>query len=208
MNRKIFSFTVTTALFAAMFTSCNKDDDDLATSAFDGKIVAVVENGSAYNSLISKVVAYVETEDLYEEIAFGSYSNGGFILTLPSTPNSKFLMPIEDRLGGKISDRNAMICYISPHRFEAYNSNNELVDYLLYGFTILNETYSTFRSSFFVYVDRDVTVTGSENDGDYPFNFTISLKMGWNTLYNLENGYSTKADSRVKWYFDDDIGWW
>jgi hypothetical protein len=54
-----------------------------------------------------------------------------------------------------------------------------------------------------VYVDKDVIITGTEND--YVINMT--LKKGWNILYltNMANGggeYTTKEVSGLKWYFN------
>jgi len=75
--------------------------DMLVSSAFDGKIMATVEKGSTYNSLnsvvntVSAVVYYGSEEGVSEEFASGTYANGGFVLTLPQQPASKYFQTLE-----------------------------------------------------------------------------------------------------------------
>ena len=93
----------------AVFTSCkdNNGDDTIVeceVSVFDGSFTAIVENGNDYNSIISKVKAFVHL-DVYvsgsgivmaDEVASGDYSNGGFTITFVSSPDADFLYNVEE----------------------------------------------------------------------------------------------------------------
>jgi hypothetical protein len=222
MKRILF----TTAIIGLLFAGCGKKDNEptldpeIPTSWFDGKITAVVENGNAYNSIVSKVVSRAEIgpPEEWANLTSGNYSNGGFTLTLPATPDSKFLHKINywswDWVGVTYSDQNAKICFAdNDGDISAYTSNNVWVDYLYYG--KFGETSLTLVG--FCYTDRDVTIIGSgeERDEDWTStsNYSMSLKKGWNLVYitiveseNSENvEYSTKSVDGVKWYFWKDL---
>ena len=192
------------ALLAAgiVFSGCDKDDengDKLETSVFDGIITASVENGSAYNSTVSRVAAIEENS--VEEIAAGMYANGGFTLTLPSTPNGNFLYGIEETFGNesdiKYSNKNAKISVVVI--FEAYDKDDEYVGEFYCGkFDATTEIDVNF-----IYADRDVTVTGSVGEKDDTMDYSVSLKKGWNMVYYTENEVSTKEKTGMKWYFWD-----
>ena len=60
-----------------LVSSDKGDDDDDNPKGYT--ITAKVENGRDYNSMISevRVMAYIPTYDDFQELASGSYSNGG-----------------------------------------------------------------------------------------------------------------------------------
>jgi hypothetical protein len=213
----------TAIIMAGLFAGCKDDNNgignNLESGAFDGKITAKVVNGNQYDGLIStvKVMRWSEDDNGYEELASGNYSNGGFTLTLP-TPDDKYLGEIaEDLAGGsvKVSDKNARAFTFS--NIGAFNSTGQNVGRLYYR----NETTGTVCT--FFYADRDVTVTGSETvtekgengskDYYYTYNYSVSLKSGWNKVYIVVRDgtsantsiitFTTQAISGLKWYFQD-----
>ena len=190
---------------------------DLETSAFDGRITAVVQNGNAYNSVISRVKALYYTDSGEEHVvASGTYANGGFTMTLPSTPNAGYLSTIGSLFGGAgnmiISDRNANI--MSIDLFEGFNADDYVVCDFSYESAMAGNTttYTTF-----MYADRDVSFTGSFNDREgaeiWYYNCSVSLKRGWNIMYrtmtwngnNVDVNLTTKAVSGVRWTIADEI---
>ncbi|MDR0437085.1 MAG: hypothetical protein LBH22_02145 [Bacteroidales bacterium] len=189
--------------------ACGKDDDGkFPTSAFDGKITAVVENGNAYNSVVSKVVVMLHWHNenghcIDEEIANSNYSNGNFTLTLPILDPKTLEVLAEDAPQGiKISDEKAKIGTVYREDFHAYNNSGNKVGEFFYG----KYDGDFITSVSFMYADRDVTITGSVNDDGFVATYNVSLKKGWNKVYMTTDNrtkaeISTKEVSGVKWYF-------
>jgi hypothetical protein len=184
------------------------------SGAFDGVITAQVENGGILNSLVSELRAEIlvrrtaEWEPVYETLLLsGNYANGGFIVTLPQTPDAKYL-------------RNIVDAYFYPQFINNLNANYFVFDEIL-GYdrngsltaTIkLHEKKNDILTEYYVsfcYVDRDVIVKGHA-EGNH---FDLNLKKGWNKVYTasyLESGnitqntdpsYIIPSDVYVKWQF-------
>jgi len=210
MNKKLHYLTAAAIAVAIAAAGCDKDDDDkLVSDAFDGKITAIVENGAAYNSQFSAVAAvvYIDTVPWYEIFAIGTYANGGFTITLPATPNAKYLQAFEEAPASiNVSDKNAKAMSLS---LVASNSAGNNSSDLIYG-KVGSNSYTRVA---FMYADRDVTITGSykeEEDGyTYEEHDNVSLKRGWNRVYvtvtetetSEKAELTTKPVSGVKWYF-------
>jgi hypothetical protein len=183
------------------------DDDDGGGGGGDAtgfKITATVENGSAYNSKISTVKAMAEdyTTDTEAVLASGNYSNGGFIITLPTTPAVKYLgQMVSPNI--TVSDPGAKFCIVEP-LFEAYKGANSVGD-LCYA----KEGNSSVIFGMYMYADRDVTIDGKESGGGVNVTFNLSLKKGWNIIYNTYSPYdnsqslSSTVVSGLKWYFEE-----
>ena len=220
MSRGNFLATLCGALFAAslIFIGCGKDDDDdkLVASPFDGVITATVEKGEAYNahnSKVTTVAAQVRNNNGgREEFASGTYANGGFTLTLPATPDSKYLSPIEEIVdegkGIKISNKTAKVVELDliSNRIIAYDDNTDYYgDRLACG--MVDKNSKTVVE--FWYADKDVTMTALENEDGYKFICSVSLKKGWNRVYMTETETKIEATttpvSGVKWYFEYDF---
>ena len=198
--RKVFLALLAVCIYAIGYSQ----ETDLETSEFDGTITAVVENGNDYNAKISKVVVVAGLEDL-ETIAEGDYKDGGFTLTLPPSFDEEDLFDIMDIFDDDgagtmiISDEDAKILPLFDDNFQAFNSDGKFVGNFYY----LNEDDDdVLYSSVFIYVDRDVTVTGSFGE----ITLSMSLIEGWNIIYTSQfdeysGEYSTKAISGLKWVF-------
>jgi len=173
-------------------------DDDVET------ITAIVENGNSYNGIISTVritTGYWDYNDKYhkeDEFATGTYSNGGFELPLPSTIPSKYLTTINDELvDNNISVSDTRATWIWPDLI-GYNKNGEATGMFWCG------TSNEYIRAYYVFVDRDVKITGDGNNKS----FDVSFSKGWNICYIIDSEnstiYTTKMQSGMKWYFS---GW-
>jgi len=199
MNRTIkFSILMAITAVAMMLSSgCKKDDpvgkSNIKTDSFDGKLTAQVESGGA-----SKVMAIIGPEirdyKLYGvKYAECSYSNGGFSISLPGIP-AVDLMSVGDLFKNVLKVSGSTLTYSAPEAqvtdidFLGFDANDFLKGYFLY------KSVDGLTICFFVYTDRDVTVTGGTN-------IAVSLKKGWNRLYQTTEKLATKAPSEMKWYF-------
>ena len=198
MKRTVkFSVMMAITTVALMLSSgCSKDDPvgkgNIDSDSFNGKLTAQVESGGA-----AKVMAIIGPE-IYNNTLYGvkyaecNYSNGGFSISLPGIP-AEDLMSVGD-LFKNVLEVTGTLTYSAPEAqvtdidFLGFDANNYLKGYYLYkssdGRTIC----------FFVYTDRDVTVTGGTN-------IAVSLIKGWNRLYQSTEKVVTKAPSDMKWYF-------
>ena len=227
MSRGNFFKITCFALASIIFYGCATDvalKDNSEDIVFDGRtVIAKVENGNEYNELFKTVKAAIMWGERLEwhVITTSNYSNGGFILTLPQTIDDKYLSTIDKEhywgnfqlLGGgklAISNKNVKLTVITD--ISSYDVHNERIDGLLY-LNLHSATSDTWAH--FWYVDSDVTINGSytsDSHGDYNEKWNVSLKKGWNIVYETrrwrddghEYEYSTHVEG-LKWYcFQDD----
>ena len=199
MNQKI----LTVLAICCVFAGCQSGGDSY-------KITATVENGNDYNSEINTVKAYViyGHGDEYE-IATGKYSGGGFRLTLPQSVSSNYLGSAADIMrffmwsdAVQFSDPQVGLATLEVAGYEGDDMNIPVADFY-YHKAVNGENVA---EGTFVYADRDVTVTGSDEETIY----NVSLKKGWNIIYDVwnDNGkdeVTTKEVSGMKWYHEDDV---
>jgi hypothetical protein len=187
--------------------ACDKEKDD--DTPFN--IIAVVENGSDYDALIDKVkyLQEFETDEknrwgdpiwAEEVMAIGTYANGGFTLTLPATPNAKFLVN-PDFGNFETSDRNARITTVAD--IYAYNSDDVRVG----NFSLRKQDENGTVWGAFIYADRNFTITGSEIRYERIEEVhSMALVKGWNRVYVIKTEnreeWTTNAVSGLKWYFN------
>jgi len=207
MNTKRTLQVATTILVTTLILSgCKKNSEPLVSGAFNGTITATVENGDDYNAYFSKVWACIGADenssgglDIDEVVAQGTYANGGFSISLPSTVSNELLTNVqvffedEMRVSGNIkySDPDAELAGLS---FLALNASNEW-----FGFFYSADSDAAKRTfCFIVYANADVDVTGGPN---------VSFKKGWNRLYYSapKSLVTTKEPNGITWYFEDDL---
>ena len=134
-------------------------------------------------------------------VVSGNYADGGFTLTLPNTVSNRFCRNIEDEynydgnVNVHISNKNANIAVVNDY-FYCYDKDDENFGAFVY----YKEESNRITGAFFIYADRDVTVTGSD---DY-CNYNMSLKNGWNIAYHIapESGkeeLTTEEVGGLKW---------
>jgi hypothetical protein len=174
-------------------TSCSSEDDSFSNSITS--IVATVANGSAFDSRIDKVVVY--TQDDYQ-VATAAYENGRFVINLPKIVENSHLRKVYTYQPNlQVSNSNALGIGV---RLYAYQSENRVGEF----FYAKNTGIPT--EALFVYVDRDVRITGKHSIERWPPNphqsaishindHDISLKKGWNIIYFNET--STQQDQHL-----------
>ena len=206
------------ALFIALcvfMTSCKGEDFETSSINY---IDAVVENGSVFDSRIDKVVVYTQTN---YQAAVAVYENGRFTIDLPETIESRYLREVfTEQPGLQVSSRDAMGIGV---RLFAYQSDNRVGEFFYAKSTGIP------TEALFVYVDRDVRITGrqlTEWDNTHFPNpnpiifFThinyheISLKRGWNIIYFNETSsqegqritttevINTRTPEGLRWHFN------
>ena len=191
-------------------TSCDDDTEkpkDEPTESLNFKIEVNVEDGKDYD--IDKVKALLEEET---EIASVDYNNGIFVIEIPETAmKDQKLMNITDIIfyvpsEVTISEPNAKGTYLS---ILGYKDDEEVGEIWHHKYTDTRNTDATF-----IYVDRDLTITGSvdaENNGEtYIEKYNLDLKKGWNIMYVIYSESTlatyettTTPQSGMKWYFED-----
>jgi hypothetical protein len=219
MKKLVFSATL--ILVAMCFASCGDKKDD----GRELKISAQVTNSDQANSEVDEVraVGYifgVETPvdydgdgvtdwyDYDEEeviIASAPFKNGGFTITLPKKVDERLLEPMEfdDMEGINVSDKNAK--GMEEITLEAYK-DNENVGVFECGY----EDLTQYVQVVYMFVDRDVKLTGSYTETDgwiFTITYDLDLKKGWNTVYGIEieegGGTATtkKPDVNLTWNY-------
>jgi len=203
MKKKFYSFAAF-AFFCAslLFVSCNRDVDEPTSGAFDGRITATVVNGSQLNGIVSTVrLVYFEDWGGDVTLATGTFSNGGFSLNLPEAVPSRYLFNIEEIFGGEISDTRTNITFIGidggPLSLMGYNREG----FPIGQFNRIDRAYSATMWAIYIYVDRGVRITGSDDWSDFD---NISLTRGWNIMYTNPNSggiITTKDPGGLRWFF-------
>ncbi|HDP75508.1 MAG TPA: hypothetical protein ENN49_06505 [Bacteroidales bacterium] len=228
MKKTIFYFGLFLALglTGVVFNSCDKDDDtDGGTN--DGQVFKItatnVINDSAEIKTV-KAIVYWESGDYdygSDAIAQAPYQNNGFTLELPEILDAKYLetLDAEDLEEIFVSDNNFKFCTLDD--LNGYNSEDEKIG----EFYLVGVKEDGVYFTFWLYVDRDVTINGEyseideEDNEEYIEIYDLTLKKGWNVVYASEMEspdrhvytatISSKKPSDVNyaWYFSsyDDL---
>jgi len=194
MNRKIFLIIVSTALFAAVFTSCSKDNDGYSSpTPFSGALSGVIEGVCASWDFVG--ISFGEG-DIVETTPI---IDGKFTFSSLPTPKPEDLAPFIDSevpIDIQISDRNAKICSMSLIAFKGE------VGASFEARSIVQGTYVFAPISvnivMYYYADKDLKVKGSWSGTTMGITVSseinINLKRGWNTLQMIVSG---SEESRV-----------
>ena len=213
--KKFCLLSVIACFFAGIvFTGCDNDDDGPGVSSINS-ITAKVEKGSEFDLDVVKAVMIFGDEEEYI-VAEGNYTNGGFTIILPSEVDDRYLEGIGDDMpeGIKISNASARIGAIN---LEGYK-NDVYEDYFFHAKIEISDKIFSLIAGGFVYVDRDVTVTGSHSEPIEDSDFTLTVtfntlfKRGWNAVYaslamsekepNIITVRAvTKNPGGLKWYY-------
>jgi len=194
---KKFSVYFATALLVALsFVSCKKDDNGDGggggSSAFDGTISGKIVNPPAGigDFTLGGYYGYIYgTPDISTTV-----HNGAFSLTLTAPPAGK-LSPFSDHYpGAQPSDPNVRMAEID---FGAGS----------YGGIICASANGNLIAHF-IYVDNDVTVSGTYNDVGLKLSYNMSLKRGWNkvlaTWTSSSETYTTdNIPSNLVWQMEE-----
>lgn len=217
---KIYLFLAISALSSA-FISCDNNDSDGGSSSSANKITATNVANSSDQIKTVRGTSSSETEESEDVIAEAPYSNNGFTLTLPATLDAKYLSTVNvDDMGSGfvISNPNAKIGSLND--LQAFDVADENIGSFYYGYS--NETTYSGGSGFWLYVDSDVNITGTDSETAEGFTseliMDMKLKKGWNLAYgtvqmDLANSKMTMKYSKSKpsgmtftWSFEDYSG--
>ena len=137
-------------------------------------------------TVIAEVWWYDGEESGFFTVAEAPFVNSGFTLQLNDVPvsflESWFYYDIEEEISFVISDRNAKINGVGF--FDAFNSNNDRIGYFALASRI--SEYERYEQHW-LYVDRDVTVKGTNYDHFSKFIIDLDLRRGWNIVYEYRN---------------------
>lgn len=171
-------------LWGALIASCNKNNDGNG-----GGNATTIKATNVINSSIriTTVKVHVWDDDIGDYgdvIAQAQYKNNGFTLELPATVPAKYLDFIFDSPPKSItiSDRNVKGCALLDG-IHGYDKGENEIGY----FCLIEENDNSYYETFWMYVDRDVTVKGEYKDTDYYEEviekYDLKLKKGWNVVY-------------------------
>lgn len=195
--------------FVSLFTvvainSCSKDENTStsSSSAFDGKLSGTIktESGAALNG-------EVDTLKLYDGNVVKSFpvsADGSFEFTLP-TPSADKLDLLSEGMPDGLSITPADAKFYSVNEIEA-SKNGSYVGYVYYG----KRSATLFVEISYVYVDRDVVITGNKTitDGAYEYIYNMNLKTGWNKVFESETSSANKiVSSMTTGNIPSDVQW-
>ena len=132
-------------------------------------------------------------EDTYFTLAEAPFQNNGFELRLKDVPESFLFTLTEGWLisdGIVFSDRNVRINIVEE--FSAFDSNDDKKGAFWFGNIIrTGEDYNEVYFANWLYVDRDVTIRGTNKGtgkyGSWEYSADLNLRRGWNIVYIYYN---------------------
>ncbi|MDR2146396.1 MAG: hypothetical protein LBE91_08065 [Tannerella sp.] len=197
MNNQFFSVILMTVLFATVFTSCDKNEDE------DGDYSSPTPFSGVMSGIIEGECATWDSVGIYfnngEIIATTPIIDGKFTFSSLPTPKPEDLVPfidsevLEETTGYQISDRNVKICAMSLLAMKDTDVSHERKGIVQGVYKISLDPYSYSVNMFmYFYADKDLKIKGSWSDTDtgvkHDLETNINLKRGWNTLYYVESG--------------------
>ena len=201
MDKQFFSFIVSTVIFAAIFTSCNKYDDEYSPSTpFNGGLSGVIEGEYANWDFVGISFGgdIIETTPIID---------GKFTFSSLPTPKPEDLAPFieseEIPENIYISDKNAKICSMSLLAIKgevgaSYEGSSIVQGVYVYPNSVNMITY--------YYAEKDLKVkcslSGTNMGVKFSTDININLKQGWNTLHLIvggteENGSTTTLKNGI-----------
>jgi len=211
--KKLFYLPLVLGAMAVAFTSCSDDDNGLNTV----QINAIVQDGAALASIVSEVQAEIWGEDAPHTIASTAFnSNGTFSLRLSETPPASTLTELPSWWTEyfTVSDTAAksieaeIIGFDSDGEFVGWFWNEGGQELPGGGFSAAWEWY--------VYLDRNVSVTGTDTYMEGSDTITeimnLHLRTGWNTVWWVissttgthftETTTTTRPAGSMTWVFE------
>ena len=198
MNKRFFSYIAAAVMLAAVFTSCNKEDDEYSSpTPFSGGLSGVIEGEYASWNFVG--ISFnggdiVETTPIID---------GKFTFSSLPIPKPEDLEPfieseeIPANVKIQISDKNAKVCYISS--LLAIKGEID-ASYERRGIVQLVVADNSITMVLYYYADKDVKIKGSYSGTEMGIKqsseINLNLKQGWNTVHLImggtqENGLTT-----------------
>ena len=194
MNKHFFSFMVMTALFAAVLVSnsCNKDDDDNNKGY---PVSGTLAGDNAGNYTLMSVYFDYDKDGGPVWVATVPVTDGKFNIQLP-TPKAGDFYGLDGAPEGVTVSVEGVKC--ADASFVARVDED---DSWGKGFWLQGESSKGYFFVDYMYVDRDVNITGAyEEEGDeydpgYRDVYDMKLKTGWNAVvyYSQEETDGTRV---------------
>ena len=175
----------------ATFVACKKESSDDYFVIDIQNVLGETEGITTVNAFCQYQVSDKWKEDT---LAKAKFNDNGFRMLLPNPPQSKYLAKISPADWVKISDQNAKT--LSDIFFLAYNSSGEMGFFFLEG-----GDYNTFVDAWYIYADRDFTVSGKYEGSQYNikvyYEYNCTFKRGWNIRYGVIYRYDDVSISLI-----------
>ncbi|MDR1543172.1 MAG: hypothetical protein LBS50_01925 [Prevotellaceae bacterium] len=200
---------VSCGIFITSLTSCNGTQPTPPGGNGDTakyNLSIRLEEGSSFSSKIDEVKAYIQNPSTI--LATAPYNNGVLNFELPATLASNNLIPISEEfsdLGNSvtISDTSVKGAFLDFRLFKSGVQVDGNIEYYL-------EAPLSMAYAYYIYVDKDLTVSGTGNvDGDV-VTLDLKYKKGWNLSCEIESyniitqqfaySFTTTLPSGLKWY--------
>ena len=206
--KNVVKISILMAMITVATMSCSKDNDNdepLVSGAFNGTVTAAVDGGAALT--VNAVLALNDPGFDYSGDFDGnligdggSFKNGSFTITLPTSGLSSYLVDVAgffddfmaagDKGKLKVSNPSTRVLDVDFVGFYYDDDEDEVYVSGLFFYATADKSIK----SLFVYADSDVDVTGGKN-------VSVRLKQGWNRVY-VSDKLTTKAPESMKWYFE------
>ena len=190
-----------TAVFAVVFTSCDKDKDEYSSpTPFSGGISGTIEGVYANWDFVA---INFNGRDIIETTPI---IDGKFTFSSLPTPKPEYLEPfieseeIPSNFQIQISDRDAKLCNI-PFLLAIKGE----IDASYYGIIIAQSVVAvnSVTRVLYYYADRDVKIKGSYSSNEIgikqssEINMNLNLKQGWNTVHLITVGTEENGLTRT-----------
>ncbi len=202
--RKCLTLFVSLIALTLIIPGCSDDDDDKINPP-TASVKNVTANINGITDLVDSV--FLTIDPIGREIlAKTEFKNNQFAFTFPETLESDYLSPIitDDLFKDfTISDKSAMICF---SEFYAYKGH-KAVGYFSY---TDGANFGT-KNSYYIYVDRDVTITGKNETSSHTFIIiNCAFIKGWNLVTTYGNSsetehsetWETATYTNLKWVYN------
>lgn len=199
-----FGFILTLVCSITIFSSCEKKKGPTGGggSSTDASLITATNIINGTNDI--KTVKARFDDDII--IAQTSYQNNGFSLQLPITLNDIYLYSFSEWDSEiSISDRTAK--YLALSNLYAYDIDDDRMGSFYYEYEKSNE----WGAILWMYVDKNVTISGSEIGSYESVSYNLNLQKGWNIVYYAETDtedyavltYTSQKPSGVtfQWYY-------
>lgn len=172
-----FGFILTLVCSITIFSSCEKKKGTTGGggSSTDVSLITATNIINGTNDIKTVKARF---DDII--IAQTSYQNNGFTLQLPTTLNDIYLYSLSEWDSEiSISDRTAK--YLALSNLYAYDIDDDEIGWFNYAYEKSNE----WGAILWMYVDKNVTISGSEIGSYESVSYNLNLQKGWNIFYGV-----------------------
>ncbi len=227
--------------FAFVLSSCGDSTGSSSSSELVTQIVARSIADAPEGAVTAKIIAPCG-DDLSEVVvAEAAVENNSFTIDLPAAPPANCLSSLDELTDGGAKDFNVSDTAARALSFgsvTAYNVDDEWQGTFSLGYVdssaaggaetpTTGSRSATFYEAAWIYVDRALTMSGTQTEQDEGYSFTdivdVNVREGWNVVYsittvtlNLSEGSmaynfkvtSSKPKVSMEWFFEGGSDYW